>query len=227
MWPFVTAVAVAGAAWAVRGRSSQVFAPGVWRGNRTKPQIALTFDDGPSTWTPQILDILNEHNAKATFFQVGSFAQRHPEIAREVSRRGHEIGNHTYTHARLYLRSPAFIRREIENAQTALADIHNERPRWFRATYGCRWFGLAAAQKELGLTGVMWTAIGLDWKLGEDAIANRLLAAASNGAIFCLHDGRAQQARPDASPTVGALKKLLPELRQRGYRSVTLSEILE
>jgi len=227
MWPVVTAAAVAGAAWAVRGRSSQVFAPSIWRGSRSRPLVALTFDDGPSAWTPQVLDLLDEHDAKATFFQIGSFAQRCADIAHEVSRRGHEIGNHTHTHARLYLRSPGFIHGELSNAQNALADIHGTPPRWFRATYGCRWFGLAAAQKELGLTGVMWTAIGLDWKLPEDAILNRLLAAASNGAIFCLHDGRAQQSEPDASPTIGALRKLLPALRQRGLQSVTLGEILE
>jgi peptidoglycan/xylan/chitin deacetylase (PgdA/CDA1 family) len=216
-----------GAAWAVRGRSSQVFGESVWRGNSGRARIALTFDDGPSEWTCRVLDVLEENGAKGTFFQVGVNALAHRRTAREVSMRGHEIGNHTQTHARLFLRSAGFVREEIRLAQAALAEVHGKAPRWFRATYGCRWFGVNQAQKELGLTGAMWTAIALDWKMEEDAISRRLAAAARNGAIFCLHDGRVGRANPDAGPTVGALRKLLPELKRRGYELVTLSEVLE
>jgi peptidoglycan/xylan/chitin deacetylase (PgdA/CDA1 family) len=222
-----TAALAAGAAWAVRGRSSQVFGRCVWRGNPRRARIALTFDDGPSDWTPRILDVLAENKAKGTFFQIGELASRHRTIAREVGVRGHEVGNHTQTHARLYLRSAEFVRKEIRAAQRTLEEVHGTAPKWFRPTYGCRWFGIARAQEELGLTGAMWTAIGLDWKLDEGAVAARLSKAARNGAIFCLHDGRAGEAHPDAGPTLGALRTLLPELSRQGYELVTLSEVLE
>jgi peptidoglycan/xylan/chitin deacetylase (PgdA/CDA1 family) len=81
-------------------------------------------------------------------------------------------------------------------------------------------------QRELGLTGVMWTAIALDWKLPAEAIVRRLLRYAQNGAIFCLHDGRGGAPRPDIRPTIEALRRLIPELSARGFRFETVSQIL-
>src|SRR5215471_16707317 len=92
------AAAVAGAAWAVRGRSSAVFAPSIWRGPRDRRAIALTFDDGPSESTPALLELLARQNVPATFFQCGANIERLPHIARAVSDAGHEIGNHTGSH---------------------------------------------------------------------------------------------------------------------------------
>ena len=99
-------------------------------------------------------------------------------------------------------------------------------PVLFRAPYGARWFGMRRAQSELGLTGVMWTAIARDWKLPADAIVQRLLRYAQNGAIFCLHDGRGVAPRPDIRPTIEALSRLIPELSAKGYCFETVSQIL-
>ena len=88
------AAACSGMAWAVRGRSSSVFGPSVWRGPRDRRAVALTFDDGPSEGTPQILEILERHRAPATFFQCGANVERLPEVARAVGQAGHAIGNH-------------------------------------------------------------------------------------------------------------------------------------
>src|SRR5215472_3734031 len=85
-------------AWAVRGRSSQVFGPSSWRGTSARRTLALTFDDGPSEDTPRLLEILDRHRVPATFFQIGLNVQRLPGIARAVSGAGHAIGNHTYSH---------------------------------------------------------------------------------------------------------------------------------
>ena len=107
-------------AWAVRGRSASVFGRSVWRGPRDRRALALTFDDGPSEGTPEILEILAEHGVPATFFQCGANVDRLPEIAREVAARGHEIGNHSYSHPYLFLRSPGAIENEVRRAQETI-----------------------------------------------------------------------------------------------------------
>lgn len=218
--------AAGGMAWAVRGRSSAVFGPSVFHGDRRRPAIALTFDDGPSESTPELLDLLEQHQARATFFQCGVHARRLPEIACAVAAGGHEIGNHTETHARLWLRSPGFVDYELARAQESIETAAGVRPRLFRAPDGARWFGLRRAQRRYRLLGVMWTAIGLDWKLPARRIADRLLRRAANGAIFCLHDGRQAASRPDISETLEAVRRLLPALTGRGFRLETVSEIL-
>ena len=87
-------------AYAVRGKSATLLAPSVWHGARTRPSIALTFDDGPSPGTMEVLELLDRYRAKATFFQCGVNAERHPEIAQAVRLGGHDIGNHTDCHHR-------------------------------------------------------------------------------------------------------------------------------
>src|SRR5215469_11129473 len=84
--------------WAVRGRSSEVFGPSVWRGPRDRRAVALTFDDGPSESTPRILEILERHQVPATFFQIGANVERLPAVARSVAEAGHTVGNHSHTH---------------------------------------------------------------------------------------------------------------------------------
>jgi peptidoglycan/xylan/chitin deacetylase (PgdA/CDA1 family) len=213
-------------AWAVSGRSSSVFGPSVYRGARDRPSIALTFDDGPSESTPELLDMLAGFGAQATFFLCGENVRRLPQVARETARRGHEIGNHSYTHSCYCLRSPGFIREQLARAQQAITEATGIAPVFFRAPYGVRWFGLRKIQRQLGLTGVMWTAIGWDWKLPAGRIVERLRRAAGNGAIFCLHDGRDNRPHPDIRPTLEAVRRLIPELSARGFRFETVSQIL-
>jgi len=213
-------------AWAVRGRSSSVFAPSVWRGHSGRRALALTFDDGPSEATPAILDILACHNAPATFFMCGANVQRLPAIARAVAAAGHEIGNHSYSHPYLFLKPPAAIRDDLRRAQDAIAAHTGVQPRWFRAPFGVRWFGLRRAQAELGLTGVMWTTIGYDWKLKAEEVANRVSAQAANGSIVCLHDGRELRVRPDVGATVEAVRRLVPLLLDQGYTFETVTRLL-
>jgi peptidoglycan/xylan/chitin deacetylase (PgdA/CDA1 family) len=213
-------------AWAVRGRSASVFGRSHWRGPRTKAAIALTFDDGPSESTPQILDLLARHRIPATFFQCGANVERLPEVAREVRAAGHEIGNHSFSHPMLCFKSSAFIESDLRRAQDAISAHTGAAPVWFRAPFGVRWFGLGGAQQHLGLTGVMWTLIGYDWSLPADEVEERMLRGAENGAILCLHDGRELRARPDIGATVEAVRRLVPALQDRGYRFETVSQLL-
>src|SRR5271168_5227359 len=127
-----TGAVLGGAGWmgyAVRGRSSTVFAPSVYRGVRSRRSLALTFDDGPSESTPALLELLAEHNVKATFFMCGHNVRRLKDIARQVAAAGHEIGNHSDSHAYLYFKSPEFIHRELALAQESIYQITKVTPR--------------------------------------------------------------------------------------------------
>ncbi len=213
-------------AYAVRGKSATLLAPSVWRGPAGSKRLALTFDDGPCESTPRVLEILRAYQTPATFFQCGANVRRLPEIAREVRAAGHETGNHSDTHPAFYFRSTAFIRNQLERAQETIGDVTGFAPRFFRPPYGVRWFGLGAVQRKLNLQGVMWTVIGLDWKLQADAVANRILGGVRNGAILCLHDGRGLEAAPDIRPTMVALHRIVPDLLARGFQFVTISNLL-
>ena len=212
--------------YAVRGRSAALLAPSVWRGSRSRPSLALTFDDGPSESTPEILWLLAKHGIRATFFMCGANVRRLPGIAREVRAAGHEIGNHSDTHPRFDFKSSAFIHAELARAQESIAAFTGFTPRLFRAPYGVRWFGLSGAQRELGLSGVMWTVIGRDWKWPAPRIARRLLHGATNGAILCLHDGRIIRPAPDIGATTDALRLTLPRFIERGFQFETVGELI-
>jgi peptidoglycan/xylan/chitin deacetylase (PgdA/CDA1 family) len=229
MSPYLPAAAASGSAWmawAVRGRSSSVFGRSVWRGPAGDATIALTFDDGPSEGTPRILEILERHRVPATFFQCGANTARLPKVAREAAAAGHEIGNHTYSHPLFCLQGPHEIYEDMRRAQEIIAEHAGHRPVWFRAPFGVRWFGLAGAQRRLGLTGVMWTVIGYDWKQTADSVVERVARRVGNGAIVCLHDGRELRATPDIGVTVEAVRRLVPMLLDRGYKFETVSRLL-
>ena len=226
------ALAAAGM-YAVRSPRSRFFGPSVWSGTATRRSIALTFDDGPSPGTLELLDYLQQQNVRATFFQCGANVQRHPEITRAVHARGHEIGNHTWTHPRLCPRlgwQPNFLSRErvfqeFARTQQLLEEL-GVKPVLLRAPYGLRWFGLRATQRGLDLLGVMWTVIGHDWEWAAPAITQLVLNKARSGAIVCLHDGRDTRVDPDISPTLASVKHIVPALKAQGYAFETVSELL-
>ena len=147
-------------------------------------------------------------------------------MARAVAGAGHEIGNHSYSHPALYLRSRAFICGELSAAQSIISETTGAAPRLFRAPFGARWFGLAEAQRRLRLLGVMWTVLGRDWKLAAGRIAGRVLAGAENGAIICLHDGRMLEVKPDIGATLEAVSRIVPVLQSQGFTFETVSQLL-
>ncbi len=162
----------------------------------------------------------------ATFFQVGVNVLRHPDIAREVLAAGHEIGNHSHTHLNFALKSASVIASDFALAQTAIGDVTGVRPTVMRAPYGVRWFGFRQMQATLGLNGVMWSVIGLDWKLPATAIADRVLSRVRNGGIICLHDGRGTLENPNVAPALEAVRRIVPSLIAAGYHFESVSELL-
>ncbi len=221
-------------AYGIAARSSQVFGPSVYCGDKTRRAIALTFDDGPSEGSLHLVDYLASQGVPATFFQCGMNVERNPEIARTIWKMGHEIGNHTYSHPRLCprigwkvnYRSPAFIEEEFSRTQHIMETEIGIRPHLMRAPYGLRWYGVANAQRKLELLGVMWTVIGRDWEWPAYAIADLVLRKATPGGIVCLHDGRDIQPKSNITETLKALRRIVPELKDAGYAFETVSSLI-
>ncbi len=222
------AVAAAGyMAYQARCPLAQRWGSGFHRGPRDRRQIALTFDDGPSEWTLAVLEVLERHGIPATFFFCGRNVERHSDVARLVHSRGHELANHTYSHPWLLTLPAGSIRAELALTQQLIEQATGARPRLFRPPYGCRAPGLREVERELGLTEVLWTVIGRDWRASAPAIAQRVLQGAGPGGIICLHDGDGVRARPDRSRTVASLKDFLPVLLDEGYSFVTAGAMLK
>lgn len=222
----VGAAAAVGMTWAVRGRSSTVFGPSIWRAKPGRKAIALTFDDGPTPATPRILEILAGYRVPATFFQCGRNVERAPELTVSVREAGHEIGNHSHTHPNFAWKRPSFIEDEFLRAQDAIAAAASTAPVLMRPPYGVRWFGFREAQRRLGLMGVMWGIIGRDWRLPAPAVVERVLAGTRDGGIICLHDGRGTLKDPDVGSTIEAVRRIVPALLARGYHFETVSQLL-
>jgi peptidoglycan/xylan/chitin deacetylase (PgdA/CDA1 family) len=186
----------------------------------------LTFDDGPSERTPEILEYLDREKVSATFFQCGLNVRRRPAIAGQVAAAGHEIGNHTYSHPFLPLKSPAFIDWEFSVAQDIISRETGVTPMLLRPPYGMRWYGIGRVQQRLSLLGVQWTVIANDWKWPAHRIAERAIRGASPGGIICLHDARAVEKTSDITETVTALRAIVPALKDQGYAFETVSDLL-
>ncbi|MGH9582867.1 MAG: polysaccharide deacetylase family protein [Bryobacteraceae bacterium] len=198
----------------------------MFRGPGRRRSVALTFDDGPSEGTPDLLEYLDREGVKATFFQCGMNVRRLPQIAGQVAAAGHQIGNHTYSHPRLTLKSRRFIDREFTEAQRIIQFETGVVPMFLRPPYGFRWVGMRQVQEKLSLLGVLWTVIGHDWHWGAEHVADYVLGQSAPGGIICLHDGRAVQQRPDIRSTLAAVRRIVPVLLDRGYSFDTVSEIL-
>ena len=170
---------------------SQVLGPALVRGPADGKRIALTFDDGPSPpYTGQVLDILQAHKVRATFFVCGKDVEQHPETLRRIYSDGHTIGNHTWAHPYLYFLGRTEIAEEIDRTQSAIYQATGFKPRLFRPPYGGRWFGLYPALRKRGMRLVQWSVSGDDWKLEAHAIVTAVRAGLRPGAVILLHDGR-------------------------------------
>ena len=184
----------------------------------TDKVFALTFDDGPwPEYTRQMLEILAEKDVKATFFMVGQEVSRRPEIAREVRDAGHAIGNHSWDHPS----RPRDPKMQVERTDSAIEKAVGFRPTIFRPPYGIM-ASMARISEAEGDAVLLWSADSEDWrKPGANTIAQRIIAQAHPGGISLMHDGGGTRAQ-----SVAALPVIIDTLRERGYRFVTVPELL-
>jgi peptidoglycan/xylan/chitin deacetylase (PgdA/CDA1 family) len=230
--PAIAAIAIATVGFlthAIVHPDSQFFVPVVSRLATDEPVVALTFDDGPDpVVTPQVLDVLGAHRARATFFVLGERAARYPELIRRMHREGHTVGTHTQRH-RLWFHfgSRTHIRTEIEDAIAVVAGILPARPTLFRPPQGLRTPCFASGWKTTrGLTCVTWSVRGLDSRATTArAIVARVTGRLAPGAIVTLHDGTGLGGSRDRAPTLQALATILTECEARGLRCVALGEV--
>jgi peptidoglycan/xylan/chitin deacetylase (PgdA/CDA1 family) len=189
-------------------------------------EIAITIDDGPDPeLTPAILDLLDEHRARATFFCIAERARVSPALCRKIVARGHSVENHSDRHShRFSLLGPRAMAREIAAAQASLADITGVAPRFFRAPAGLRNPFLAPVLQRLDLQLVSWTRRGFD-TVGNDPapVLARLLRRLGAGDILLLHDGHGSRDRAGRALALIVLPALLDRVRAAGLTPVTLA----
>jgi peptidoglycan/xylan/chitin deacetylase (PgdA/CDA1 family) len=192
-------------------------------------EIALTIDDGPDPEvTPKVLDILDRHGAKASFFCIGEKAQRYPELCREIVRRGHAVENHSQHHWRHFsLLGVRGMAREIETASATLAAITGQRPLFFRPTAGLRNPFLDPALSRCRMRLASWTRRAFDTREGNaQVVLARLSRDLKAGDILLLHDGNAARTAEGVPVILAALPPLLDAIGDAGLHTVTLRSLI-
>ena len=195
------------------------------RTDACRPEVALTFDDGPDPEvTPQVLDLLDAHGAQASFFCIGRRVEQYPELTREIVQRGHLVENHTFHHSHSFaFRLYGGLKREILRAQDAIEGTTGRRPSYFRAPAGMRNFFLDPLLRHLDLTLVAWTRRGFDAVEGNpDRVLPRLVRGLSAGDILLLHDGNSAKNAKGKPVAIESLSRLLALFDRRGLAAVTL-----
>lgn len=215
----------------MKGKSRYTFgrnyAHVIKHGSKEEKTIALTFDDGPHPeFTPKILDLLMEYDVKATFFVLGQHGEMYPEILQRQVEEGHEIGNHTFSHINIDKTSEDLIEKEFYKTQEVISTITNTEPKVFRPPYGIYDNTVIDIANQNNCSIVLWTPQqdSKDWSNpGAEKIINTTLSKIENGDIILFHD----YIYNDTSHTIEALEAILPELKNRGYNFVTMSELIE
>jgi peptidoglycan/xylan/chitin deacetylase (PgdA/CDA1 family) len=199
---------------------------GLPRGTR---QLALTYDDGPNDpHTQRLLEVLAKHEVRATFFLIGRYVRQHPEIAREVVKAGHIVGNHTFGHPLLTFKSAAEIRQELSDCRSALQDAIGEHSSLFRPPFGGRRPAVLRIARELGLAPIMWNVTGFDWTAPPSAVIEKKVAKQIRGGdVILLHDGGHKQMGADRSQTVQATDHLITKYKSEGYEFVTIPQMMK
>jgi peptidoglycan-N-acetylglucosamine deacetylase len=242
VWASVAAAALAIAIFEgyrlLENPSNQLFGKTLVHGPKDERVVALTYDDGPNPpYTGQILAVLRREHVRATFFVVGRAVAAYPGVVRSEVAGGNAIGNHTWSHDHLVLYDGTSVRRTLERTDAAIYAAAKVHTRIMRPPFGARdWLVLDEARK-LGYTPVMWSVpLANDWEYPPPrVIASRVLRYAGDGAIITLHDGnrgivcartRVSPRVCDRSSDVEATRLIVESLKNRGYRFVTIPQLL-
>ena len=191
-------------------------------------QLALTYDDGPNDpHTLGLLEVLAKHNVKATFFLIGRYVQQRPDIARELMRAGHVVGNHTFSHPNLIFESTERTTVQLRDCEQALTDTVGEHSRLFRPPFGGRRSSTLRIARALRLEPVMWNVTGWDWKGNPSEYVERKISRQIRGGdVILLHDGSHSEFGADRSQTVIATDRLIARYKLEGYEFVTVPAMM-
>lgn len=205
-------------------RNSPLFGRALGRIDSDRKVVALTFDDGPNPdATPRILDTLGQKGVRATFFVLGSHAERWPELVRRMSSEGHQLGNHGYFHRKLQFKSPFYVSRDIRLGIRAIKRAGAPAPRYFRAPHGFRSPWTTPIASSYGERTVGWS-LGV-WdsdRPGVNEIVRRTIEGVTPGSIVLLHDGDGYNPDGDRLQTAAALPHIIDRLTDQGYEFATL-----
>lgn len=187
--------------------------------------VALTFDDGPhQKYTPGILNILRAYNAKATFFIMGGNAKLNPDLIKKEYEAGHEIANHSYTHPNIAHLSAAAIQKELIKCSELINKIINVYPIVFRPPYGATSAAANQVINNMGFKVITWSYMINDYdvnKMTPEIISTSVIKNTRPGAVIVMHDGNGNREK-----TVKALPVILKNLADKGYKFVTVAELL-
>jgi peptidoglycan-N-acetylglucosamine deacetylase len=202
-----------------------------YRAKTNEKVIALTFDDGPSPkWTPLILDTLKEAGVKATFFMIGKYVEKYPDIAKRIAAEGHDVGIHTFHHTVLLFSPAGYLEKEIKDTETVIKNITGKTTKLFRPPKA--WLTAREKRKitDLGYKIVLWSLSSKDWVRFHDKHIRRfILSNVQPGDIVLFHDagGAFKVEGGNRKQTTKTLPRLIEQLKEKGYRFVTVSELLE
>jgi peptidoglycan-N-acetylglucosamine deacetylase len=193
----------------------------IWEGDRSKKEIALTFDDGPNAkYTPQVLAILAKEKIHATFFLIGKNAEKNPNLVKQIYQEGNVIGNHTYSHPRLTKISSGKIKDEVEKTRDIVKGITGQPTVVFRPPYGLFDSRILAELAIRKFDVAMWSIDSRDWSMpGTKVIEKNILSRVRNGSIILCHDSHDQ--------IVQVLPEIIEKLKAQGYKFVTVADMIK
>lgn len=195
------------------------FLPTINSFKTNKQIIALTFDDGPTEFTPQVLDLLKQHQIKATFFCIGKQLEKYPKIAQRIVAEGHIIANHTYSHSNQmgFFRKKKILK-EFNQTDQLIQELTAQKNKFFRPPFGVTNPHIARAVREKNYQVIGWTIRSLDTIIeDENKILDRIISRLEKGKIILLHD--------ISQKTVNVLARLLILLDQNQYKTITIEEL--
>ncbi|MFA6170899.1 MAG: polysaccharide deacetylase family protein [Patescibacteria group bacterium] len=207
-----------------KSRTFQFFGRLASHADTDKKVVALTFDDAPTEYTDEVLKILRENNVQATFYAIGQSLEKFPNQAKEIVRQGSELGNHSYSHRRLILKSQAFIKSEIEKTNQLIRDSGYQGEITFRPPNGKKLLGLPRYLNENNIKTIMWDIEpDTNYSGNAELITKNTLLNAKPGSIILLHPFCEKECAADRE----ALPKIISGLKEKGYVFATISELLK
>lgn len=214
--------------YALASPRAQIFGRTLWHGPRNRREIALTFDNGPSPGgTERILELLRYEGVKATFFVLGRAVETYPDLARAIVDEGHLISNHGYSHRNLLWASKHDTARQMDRCYHAIESICGVVPTLYRPAFGTRNLFMAGLLKQRGWQMVHWSSNAGDWRTHGARKLQRWIPDIENGDILLWHDGTRNATKVPRTVTINALTQVIPFLRDRGFKFVTVDRMLD